>query len=242
MGRVAAIVGGLLGALASVAGAHAADPPRARPYEEVVPTSPFRELASGWYLRADIGYRWYSGGPSLPSVTSESYSDGFNGTVGVGFKYHWFRTDVTYDRGTPTRVGLTHSDPVVARQISAKIRPETVLANAYFDLGSWGGFTPYVGGGVGVARLVSSQYSDTAVLPPLGIWDKRKTNNFAWAAMGGVAFQLSPRWMIDAGYRYVSLGDVASTEQTDRTNGGLTPYFRDITAHETRIGVRFLLD
>jgi opacity protein-like surface antigen len=240
--RVAAIVGGFLGALASVAGAQAADPPRSRPYEEVVPASPFRELASGWYLRADVGYRWYNGGPSVSSSTGESYSDGFNGTVGFGFKYHWFRADLTYDRGTPTRISINTSAPVGQPQIGAKVRPETVLANAYLDLGSWWGFTPYVGAGAGVARLESKNYSDTAVLQPAGGWARGRSHNFAWAAMGGVAFQLSPRWMIDVGYRYLSLGDAASTDETVPTAGSPTPYFKGITAHETRIGVRFLLD
>ena len=242
MGRVAAIAGGLLGTLASIASAQAADPPRSwpKPYEEVTPASPYRELASGWYVRADIGYRWYSGGPSIAAGTSESYSNGFNGTVGFGLKYHWFRADLTYDRCTPTRVSISTSAPVTQPQIGAKIRPETVLANAYFDLGSWWGFTPYVGAGAGVARLTSSNYSDSASATT--VWQKGKSHNFAWAAMGGVAYQITPRWMIDVGYRYLSLGDAASTDMATTTNGSVTPYFKGITAHETRIGFRFLLD
>ena len=148
---------------------------------------------------------------------------------------------MTYDRGTPTRVSITTSLPLNQPQMGAKIRPETVLANAYFDLGSWWGLTPYVGAGAGVARLTTSNFTDSA-FSPLIDWQRGKIHNFAWAAMGGVAYQISSRWMIDVGYRYISLGDAVSTDMTVSTNGALTPYFKNITAHETRIGFRFLLD
>jgi opacity protein-like surface antigen len=249
MTRVGVIGAGLAAALAFTASAaQAADPPgswRKPPLEEMLPSSPYRELASGWYLRADLGYRWYAGSSSVTNATDATYSDGFAGTIGFGWKHRWFRADFTYDRGTPTRVAIATTSAVNQPQIGAKIRPETVLVNGYLDLGSWGGFTPYVGAGAGVSRLMSSIYTDTALTPPLSgdlLAGKSSAQNFAWAAMGGVAFQLSPRWMVDVGYRYMSLGDLPSTDLTESSGGSVSPFFRNITAQEVRIGVRLLLD
>jgi opacity protein-like surface antigen len=249
MSRVGAIVGGLLGALAIATGAQAADPPWRPvplPPEDATPAPVPQELASGWYLRADVGYRAYQGGSSIAS-TDANYSNNINGTIGFGWKYRWFRADLTYDRGAPTRAGIsTTNTALVQPQYTAKIRPEAVLVNAYFDLGSWAGFTPYIGGGVGVSRLASSGYYDTnplAVTTVNPLPGSGQTQNLAWAAMAGVAVQISPRWMIDAGVRYMSLGQAAGNNISPAIGTvAVAPFFRNITAEEARIGLRFLLD
>ena len=72
MTRVRAFIVGLLGAFAFVASAHAADPAgtwrRSPPPEPDYdrPAPKYQELLSGWYLRADIGYRWNSGSRRTP--------------------------------------------------------------------------------------------------------------------------------------------------------------------------------
>src|SRR5690349_17869195 len=132
MSRVRALIVGSMGAFAFAAAAHAADPPgpwRAPPLEPGYekPTPPL--LMSGWYLRADFGYRWNNGGPSDSTVTGERYTNTSVGTVGFGYKYQWFRADVTYDRSGPTRVSAFTAAATEQPQLTAKIRSETVLAN-----------------------------------------------------------------------------------------------------------------
>ena len=119
------------------------------------------------------------------------------------------------------------------------------LANFYADLGSWAGFTPYVGGGIGVSQLKSVNYSDTS--QPLGVVTAQggppepgKALNFSWALMTGVAYQVAPNWMIDVGYRYLSLGDVPGIDGAGTTNKAAV--FRNLTAQEARVGIRFLFD
>src|ERR1043165_8821846 len=164
MSRVRALIVGFMGAVAFVATAHAADPAGAwRPPPDSAPQ--FKELLSGWYLRADIGYRWNNGGRSNSNVVSERYTDSYDGTVGFGYKYQWFRADVVYDRSGPTRVSAFTSVPTGQPQFTAKIRSETILVNGYIDFGTWGGFTPYIGGGAGVARLKSTNYVDSTDTP-----------------------------------------------------------------------------
>jgi opacity protein-like surface antigen len=244
MSRVRALIVGFMGAFAFVASAHAADPagswrrpPLETDYEKPNP----QFLMSGWYLRADIGYRWNNGGRSNSNVVSERYTNSYDGTVGFGYKYQWFRADVIYDRSGPTRVSAFTSVTTNQPQFTAKIRSETVLVNGYVDFGAWGGFTPYVGGGVGVARLKSVDYVDTTDSPSItGVMGQGTQQNFAWAAMAGVAYQVAPSWMVDFGFRHLDLGDVVSSDGAGiRTNAMV---FRNQTVNEVRLGVRFLLD
>jgi opacity protein-like surface antigen len=232
-----------MGAFAFVATAHAADPagswrlPPLESYEKPIP----QFLMSGWYLRADSGYRWNNGGRSNSNVVSERYTNSYDGTMGFGYKYQWFRADVVYDRSGPTRVSAFTSVATDQPQFTAKISSETVLVNGYVDFGTWGGFTPYVGGGAGVARLKSANYVDTTDSPSInGVMDQGTQQNFAWAAMAGVAYQIAPSWMVDVGFRHLDLGDVVGSDGAGtRTNAMV---FRNQTVNEVRLGLRYLFD
>jgi opacity protein-like surface antigen len=244
MSRVRALIVGFMGAFAFVATAHAADPAgswRPPPLESGYEKPSPQFLMSGWYLRADVGYRWNNGGRSNSNVVSERYSNSYDGTLGFGYKYQWFRADVTYDRSGPTRVSAFTTVATDQPQFTAKIRSETVLVNGYVDFGTWGGFTPYVGGGVGVARLKSANYVDTTDSPSItGVMGQGTQQNFAWAAMAGVAYQIAPSWMVDVGFRHLDLGDVVSSDGAgSRTNAMV---FRNQTVNEARVGVRYLFD
>lgn len=244
MSRVRALIVGFIGTFAFVASAHAADPPgswRLPPLESGYEKPSPQFLMSGWYLRADAGYRWNNGGRSNPNVVSERYTNSYDGTVGFGYKYQWFRADVVYDRSGPTRVSGFSSLTTDQPQYTAKIRSESILANGYVDFGTWGGFTPYVGGGLGVARLKSTNYVDTTDSPSTtGVTGQGTSQNFAWAAMAGVAYQVSPSWMVDFGFRHLDLGDVVSSNGAgSRTNAIV---FRNQTVNEVRVGLRYLFD
>jgi opacity protein-like surface antigen len=243
MSRVRTLFAGFMGAFAFVASAHAADPagswrrpPLESDYEK--PGPQYKELMSGWYLRGDVGYRFTSGGPSAANVTSEKYTNTIEGGLGFGYKYQWFRADLTYDFSSPTRVTVTTSAATSQPQYTAKISTQVLLANAYIDFGTWGGFTPYLGGGVGLSRLQSSNYADTSDLS-VTVTGVGKVQNFAWAAMAGVAYQVTPNWMVDVGFRHLELGGVSSTTAGVVAN---IATFRNLSANEARVGVRYLFD
>jgi len=245
MTRVRALTVGIFGAFAFVASAHAADPAGSwrRPPMESDQPSPYRYLMSGWYLRGDVGYRWNSGGPSSGNVTTEKYTTSFDGSAGFGYKYQWFRADLVYDRSSPTRVSATTTISTNQPQLTAKISSQTVLANAYVDFGTWGGFTPYVGAGVGIARLKSVDYVDTANSPSnnvTGVTGPGSQQNFAWAAMAGVAYQVAPSWVLDVGYRYLSMGDAPGANGAGITTNAVV--FKNQTVNEARIGIRYLFE
>jgi opacity protein-like surface antigen len=235
-----AFLRGILGTVAFATAAQAADPPGTwAPPREYAPR--YVELLSGWYLRADLGYRWNHVGSVETAVptTSQSINNSVGATVGAGFKYHWFRTDMTLDYGSPADFQARTAAAATQPRYSSRLDAVSGLINFYADFGTWGGFTPYAGAGLGATRLRSQQYVDTT-MPVTGTSHSTARTNFSWAWMAGVAFQVKPQWLVDVGFRHLELGNVNST-----TGTGLPTDFmrlKNLSANEVRIGLRYLLD
>lgn len=215
----------LAGALAAGASgvAKAADMP-ALPPPPVVDTTP---QFSGWYLRGDVGYGFeqMSGFSSTAASFVPGFSyrvSGIDGTpfIGGGFGYqvnNWFRADITAEYRVPTHYSAfeTYSNTTTGGDgYSAHIGSEVVLANGYVDLGTWYGFTPFVGAGVGVAFNQFNNLIDYGTGPDnfggFGTATNANMTNFAWAAMAGIDYWISPNWRFEVGYRYLDMGRVTS--------------------------------
>lgn len=208
-----------------------------------------------WYLRGDVGYKVYQdpkaryGNPAAAFDGHRRFSDeklGNAGIVGggVGYKFNeWFRTDVTADYETPAkfhgRLFCPGACGAGSTSEKAKIDAVTIFANGYFDIGTFYGFTPYVGGGIGTAYIDIDHYRSNSTGNPSYKGDSNW--NFAWNLMAGVGFQVAPNVVIDANYRFVDLGKVKTKSITAAGDSGKVKV-DDIQAHEFRVGVRYLLD
>jgi opacity protein-like surface antigen len=237
MMKVRAFLLGMATTAALGAAAHAADMPDNWGYQKPEPR--FVEMVSGWYIRGDVGYRFnhVSSFEAPNSITDSKYTDSAGFTFGGGYKYQWFRSDVTLDYAPRVGAQATSSLAAVTQpQYTMKLSAVSVLANVYIDLGTWWGFTPYVGGGAGVSYLRGREYTDMALLPVnYAITNDRTT--FSWAAMAGVSYRISPRWLVDVGYRHLNLGDLpTSTGRNDQT------WWQGLSSDEVRVGFRFILD
>ncbi|MBI4274534.1 MAG: porin family protein [Rhizobiales bacterium] len=216
----------------------AADAPSMAPLPPIIqaPPSPVIEFTSGWYLRGDIGYRFNNLGTVTaligPNPTNNTIDDGILLGVGGGYKSGWFRADVTLDHGGQITYEGTRSLP---NDYKAKVDSYTVLFNVYFDLGTWSGFTPYIGGGIGGSFLRGRDFARVNTTIPRDGFERW---NLGWAWMAGVSSAISPSVVIDVGYRYIDLGD--ATTNFDSTNNQL--FLNNLTAHEVRIGARYLFD
>lgn len=210
---------------------------------------PVVEVGGGLYLRGDVGVKIYAD-PSVTFNNTDYVRNRIDTTAtiggGIGYKFNnWLRADITGDYEPPAGfhghlicvacAGGGFSDEF------AKIAATTVLANAYVDLGNWAGFTPYIGGGVGAAFVQVSNYhfvnpnGTTGVVGGNGQW------NFAWAAMAGVSYDLTPSLALDLNYRYLSLGEVDTKPFT--AQGVTQPiHFKDLAAHEVRLGLRYMFN
>src|SRR4051794_8491695 len=199
------------------------------------------EFGSNWYLRGDIGYRFNTDFDSLrnlnpppqvrdPEVTNKTWVFG----AGVGYKWEWLRVDVTGDFSTTQKFDADSRR--LANDFRAKVDTVTGLVNAYGDLGTWWGFSPYIGAGVGFARLKAEGFR----IPSQHAGEARSDENWnlAWALMAGVSYSISPNFLIDAGYRHISMGDAWSSADHDRNR--LT--VKNLSSDEVRIGFRYVID
>jgi len=75
------------------------------------------------------------------------------------------------------------------------------MANAWYDIDTGTNWIPYLGGGVGVAR-VSADVSFAGI----EIADDSDTV-FAWQIGGGVGYEVSPGIVVSADYRYLATTD-----------------------------------
>lgn len=230
-----ALIVGTVAALVCGAASHAADMPA---YQRPAPR--YVEMASGWYVRGDFGYRFneMDSVQAGRTVTSFNYPDSLGVTAGGGYKYQWFRFDATADYAPRVTARATSTFATSQPQYTTKIDALSLLANFYVDLGTWYGFTPYVGAGLGVTYLRSRDYEDTTL--PVNHATSNGRTNFSWAAMGGVSYQIDARWLVDVGYRYLDMGDLPTSTESNSTLDHTT--WKRLSAQEIRIGLRFLLD
>jgi opacity protein-like surface antigen len=195
------------------------------------------EFASNWYLRGDVDYRFYTspgGGVAGVNFASSSIANRAAFDAGIGYKADWFRADVTASYGI--RPHFFGNTAFASPDVQATITAITTLINGYFDLGTWWGLTPYVGAGVGFSWMRPTEI--VWISQPANVTvTSAGTFDVAWAAMAGVSYPLGRNLLVDAGYRFLHVG-------SPRANlGGLGNIdFGDVSAHELRIGLRYMVD
>ena len=183
------------------------------------------ELGSGWYLRGGLGAS-NNKGPQLIPEAPVGRKPNWALDVGAGYKLNnWLRTDATLTFNKPqdvTRAGA----PVTY----AEINKVDMMLNAYVDLGSWSGFTPFVGVGGGVSLLkAQTSFGDLKA--------SKKSYNLAWSLMGGVAYDITPQLKTEFSYRYLNSGSFTSLSSP--LVGSVKS---KIDSHQMQIGFRYMLD
>lgn len=247
--------------LAGVAG-----PAIAADYYEPPVDIPPPPVVGGWYLRGHIGMsnQFYDGLESdLFSIPFDTgwYDDGGFGSApifggGVGYKFNdYLRGDLTVEwRGKSDFSALqwveaTDGGPITTDDYEAKKSELLFLANAYADLGTYYGMTPYLGAGLGASYNKISHFRDTNIITGGGGYaDDHGEWNLAWALHAGLGIQASERMTIDLGYSFVSLGD-ASTGVLHNDDGVSFPEglnenveFNNLYSHDFKLGVRYSLN
>ncbi len=226
-------------AVLSTAG-YAADLPA--PVIEHVPEVP---AVGGWYLRGDIGYKIYST-PDLKYGTLDFYDEEMDGTfligAGVGYKFNSFlRTDLTVDYEFASEASAKAYCGTCGVGYSvekADIDVWTFMLNGYVDIGTWNRITPYVGAGVGASYVTTSGINYDNGGGVTGSYEGASKWNFAWALMAGASYDFTPNLALDAGYRYLNIGDGQSAKfATGGQNTRIT--YDDLAAHEFRLGARY---
>jgi opacity protein-like surface antigen len=236
------------------------------------------DFASNWYVRGDLAYAQETY-PDIAPFTfgaTPSVLNTFSADVGGGYKVNnWFRTDLILDyrsqihavgsAATPCFINVTNPTPppstlnlseTCTSQFDTEIHRWDLLANGYLDLGTWDGFTPYIGAGAGVtwARIQQSVNFTFNGLPcgtrcgftggtniiTFADFDSSQSKNhyeFAWAVMAGVAIAMTDHTQLDVGYRFLDLGTITGISSVTGT-----PVTQRIRANEVRAGLRYMID
>src|SRR5690606_10112254 len=131
---------------------------------------------------------------------------------GVGYQItRYLRTDFTADywfdadfRGTTTGVSCTPGGGPCSSVDTSAFSALLLMANAYVDLGTYHGVTPYVGAGIGGAYV---QWDDLVNDATTGLVVHEGASNwrFAWALMAGASYCLTENLQLDAGYRFTRI-------------------------------------
>lgn len=220
----------------------------------VVPAPVYQPVPTGgWYIRGDLDYHWsklrgadYVTYGGCGGCGAAGPGDDFDTThlkgawsigAGVGYKInHYLRTDLTVDywgkskfHGTTSGVcggaGCENNDSAYTAWL--------LLANAYVDLGTWHGVTPYLGAGIGGAYVK---------------WDDMKYGGdsnpgesnwrFAYALMAGASYCLTHNLDLDIGYRFTHIqgGKMFGYAATPDVGPG---YDKGMNVHEVRAGLRY---
>lgn len=173
---------------------------------------------------------------------------GWGGSRGVRVEgmlgYHGARKfdgePIFFNPGLP--VGSPITDPTPPDQedpLHTDLTSYSFLVNAYKDLGTYGGFTPYLGAGIGAAYNVMDDVYFTGNPALVNQIKGGEDLSFAWALMAGVGYQISDRAILDVGYRYLNLGEVESGNVDSAGFFNPTVSIDDIDSHEIKVGLRY---
>lgn len=210
----------------------------------------------GWYIRGDIDYHWsklrgteyitYGDAPGgLRGGTASFDTTDLKGAMslgaGIGYQINrYLRTDLTADYWFKS--DFTGSTSGTCLDGNACVSSDTsaysawlLMANAYVDLGTYYGFTPYVGAGIGGAYIMWDDLTNTT-RDGTTVHEGSSNWRFAYSLMAGTSYCLTENLNLDMGYRFTRVAGGRMFEYAS----GVAPGFDDgFNVHEARAGLRY---
>lgn len=151
----------------------------------------------------------------------------FGGSVAVGlqapFAHGALRGEFEYNLNADAEKNITFDG--LEGKFKTKLESQAYLINAYYDIYTNTNFVPYIGAGLGAARLKASLENENI-----------SDTSFAWQIGAGVAYQINPNIAVDLGYRYIDFGDISETDVED---GFPEKDKIESKAHEIMLGLRY---
>jgi opacity protein-like surface antigen len=190
---------------------------------------PAHSAPTFFYVRADAGGSFPTGSDLDGFDTSPVFG------AGIGFSpLPFLRTDLTVTYRSDYSGSATDTTilPGITLTAKSKIKSLVGMANAYYDFPIPGPVTPYVGGGIGVARNELGTTTISAGGTQLAAVGGSTKTQFAWQVGGGLAFSVLPTIAIDIAYHYLDAGKFETA-----SIGGSSASGR-LKAHEVTAGLR----
>ncbi len=149
-------------------------------------------------------------------VGTIEYDAGFGISGAVGNKFAnglRIETEYTYRKATADVINI----PVlglVEEDVNEDIKTHTILANVVYDFKLSGGFSPYLGAGLGIGWVEDAEGAE-----------------FAYQVLTGINYAVSESTDFIVGYRYTGMTDIEVATNVDLT----------VDTHNFEIGMRFSL-
>ncbi|MEO1252105.1 MAG: acyloxyacyl hydrolase [Pseudomonadota bacterium] len=152
------------------------------------------EFDTGWMVNGAVGrdFGWFRG--EIEVGYQSNGVDTHTGVTAAGTIPLDSEDAAVLITGQDTNLGVTVGDLVAAGQ--GEVETVFVMANAFLEYENTSPFTPYVGIGAGVG-FVDVNYAPSATT----IIDDNSTE-FAYQAMAGIGYEVTPNTTLFAGYRY----------------------------------------
>ena len=152
----------------------------------------------------------------------------FGGDVAVGAKIGAVRAELAYTYLAKDDKTRKYDGGKYKTEISG----QSFMLNGYYDIENPTIFKPYVGAGVGMAKMkYQLKYTDFAD-PEFNSSESFSKNKFAYSLMAGVGAEVTKNITLDIGYRYTDYGSFSKNIVGDKVKF-------DTKAHQVLAGVRY---
>lgn len=206
--------------------------------------SPGAAWADGFYFGLSGGASWLAdadnegSGLSAEDTTDRGYvfggsivyawSGGWRAEAEVAHRRNDFdQVTIEADGGLGAQLGLGSLNGATL-DIGGDVDSLAAMANVYYDFPTAWAIRPYVGAGLGVARIDAK-----LDLGPLRLVDESDTV-LAWQLKAGLSYPATERISLSIGYRYFETQDAELSE----TVGGRT-FDSEYRSHAVELGLRF---
>ena len=210
---------------------------------------------NNYYIKAEVGVAKSEKIKITEGPSSDFYrlggNKGFNSSpiysIGFGYKINdKFRAEIAYNyvdfkykRNAPAP-----SNPKIIPEYKQKVNIQTGMINLFYDVATYQKLTPYLGVGVGYAKinpkkasLISKDNKDSTI-----VYQSNKSDNLTYALMGGVSIAMTDRINFDIGYKFQDFGKTKGFNKSKtplQQERNIDPKSFNIRAHIATIGVRY---
>ena len=174
-----------------------------------------------------------------PTTTTSWDDDGF--VLGAAVGWDFMNMDVPVRAEMEymyhSEIDYNYANSSNSTDFKNEVQVSTVFLNAYWDIHNDTAFTPYIGGGIGLAMINEDYSTSTMTLSDTG----NTTTNFAWNIGAGVAVNLTDNLLLDVMYRYENYGSLSDNTITG-TTGSVVETLKfddDLSSHNALVSLRY---
>lgn len=201
---------------------------------------------NNYYIKAKVGVAKSEKIKSEQEFYKNSGKKSFNSSpiysLGFGYKINdKFRTEMAYNyvdfkykRNATNGIGIVS-------EYKQKVNIQTGMINLFYDVATYQKLTPYLGVGVGYAKINPKEASISNIRGT-GIYYSNKSENLAYSLMGGVSIAMTDRINFDIGYKFQDFGKTKGFNKSKtplQQERNIDPKSFNIRAHIATIGVRY---